>query len=106
MGRVEVAIHGESWRTICDENWDLKDARVVCRQLGYSYATAAPRGAHFGEGTGVVLLSQIDCTGHERHLFECARSGLGATKCHHGQDAGVVCSLDPTADPAGEYPHF
>ena len=33
-GRVEV-LHDDIWGTICRNNFDVPDAKVICRMLGY-----------------------------------------------------------------------
>ena len=34
-GRVEIC-EGGKWGTICDDIWTIKDAIVLCRQMGYN----------------------------------------------------------------------
>ena len=54
-GRVEVFVNG-SWGTVCDDYWDIRDAEVVCRQLGFARAVSAEGFAHFGSGIGEIAI--------------------------------------------------
>ena len=89
-GRVEVFYNG-TWGTVCDDWWDLQDADVVCRQLGYDGALSAPRAAAFEKGTGPIWLDDVGCFGNEKSIFQCGHKGWGVENCRHNEDAGVVC---------------
>ena len=96
IGRVEVYTsidedNNAAWGTICDDGWDFRDARVVCRQLGYRDAVAAPLFAHYGQGTGPIFLDGVHCTGTELDIFMCLHYGVGVHDCDHSEDASVDC---------------
>lgn len=93
-GRVEV-FHEHQWGTICDDSWDLKDAKVICRQLGCGTAVSVPDQAHFGHGLDPIWLDNVECTGMETTLSQCGLSNWGLHNCNHDEDAGVVCSGGP-----------
>ncbi|NXV53264.1 DMBT1 protein, partial [Uria aalge] len=90
-GRVEV-FHNQQWGTICDNGWDLKDAAVVCRQLGCGTAMSAPGSSDFGQGSGPIWLDGVGCLGTEATLAECPVKPWGHHACNHMEDASVVCS--------------
>lgn len=90
-GRVEICING-AWGTVCDDGWSAVDANVVCDQLGHYPSGATPRyGAFYGEGTGPIFLSQLQCTGSESHILDCVRDEYSVRNCEHYEDAGIKC---------------
>ena len=89
-GRVEV-YYNNAWGTVCDVGWGLKDATVVCRELGFPGAISSHCCAAFGQGTGPIWLSDVRCTGNEASLSICSHRGWGRHSCGHTQDAGVIC---------------
>ena len=96
-GRVEV-YHDGKWGTVCDDDWDINDANVVCRQLGFSSAASAPYHATFGQGSDPTWMDDVDCQGGEASLFDCTFDGWGVENCNHGEDAGVVCNPQATGN--------
>ncbi|XP_030852316.1 deleted in malignant brain tumors 1 protein-like [Strongylocentrotus purpuratus] len=89
-GRVEVMYNG-SWGTVCDNGWDLNDARVVCRMLGFDGALAATVSARFGQDNGNILLVDVQCYGTEKNIADCYHRGIGVHNCSHARDSGAIC---------------
>ena len=90
-GLVEMYLLGH-WTTLCNRyTWDMSDAAVVCHQLGYSGAVAAPRGSNFNVETqrrpyGVY---NLQCSGYEVNITYCEKSF--SDQCSQNF-AGVICS--------------
>ena len=85
-GRVEP-FHNDEWGTVCDDRFHDVDATVVCRQLGYSGGQAI----YFaGAGSGPIHLDNVQCTGAESWLLDCAHSNT-QPNCHHFEDVWVSC---------------
>ncbi|XP_071503572.1 scavenger receptor cysteine-rich domain-containing protein DMBT1-like [Diadema antillarum] len=90
QGRVEIYYDGQ-WGTVCDDWWDIEDANVVCRILGFESALRYSCCAEYGEGSGPILLDDVECTGTESYLADCQHKGYGVHDCSHGEDVGVEC---------------
>ena len=81
-----------AWGTVCDEGWDIRDANVVCRMLGYSFAMQYRTSAYYGAGSGPVWMTGLSCTGRENNIANCYHEGFTTSShCSHSNDVGVVC---------------
>ena len=89
-GRVEI-FYKDQWGTICDDAWDINDANVVCRQLGFQKASRAFSNAHHGQGPGPIWMDDVACSGNESYLYDCRHRGWGNHDCTHSRDASVEC---------------
>nr|XP_055032246.1 neurotrypsin [Misgurnus anguillicaudatus] len=89
-GRLEV-YHSGDWGTVCDDSWTEQHAQVVCRQLGFRGGAEVVATGVFGEGTGLILLDDVECEGSEASLLECKHSVWGRHDCSHSEDVGIRC---------------
>ncbi|XP_019642245.1 PREDICTED: deleted in malignant brain tumors 1 protein-like, partial [Branchiostoma belcheri] len=103
-GRVEVYYNGQ-WGTVCDDNFGWQEARVVCRELGFSTYRTYHHSAYYGQGSGPIWMDDLNCDGHESSLQYCRHLGWGSHNCGHSEDVSVICDAfngtteEPTTAP-------
>ena len=91
-GRVEVLIDRE-WHSVCSEKFGLKEANVICNQLGLNGARRIRTG-YYGEGSGgIVAVRNRGCNGGETSILNCGLQSVSAnnSECSHNEDVGIEC---------------
>ncbi|CAH2299031.1 lysyl oxidase homolog 3 isoform X2 [Pelobates cultripes] len=89
-GRVEV-FYNQEWGTICDDDFTMENAHILCRHLGFTEATGWTHSAKYGKGVGRIWLDNVICSGSEKSITDCNSRGWGNSDCTHEEDAGVIC---------------
>ncbi|XP_076105846.1 scavenger receptor cysteine-rich type 1 protein M160-like [Mytilus galloprovincialis] len=91
-GTVEI-YHSGKWGEICSNEFDDKDAAVICKMLGYKQGSIRVANSTFSNSTGLVWLDKLQCKGNEEDVALCKSDGFGVKNCKQ-QNAAVFCGQD------------
>ena len=91
-GRVEV-YYNNTWGTVCPNGWDIRDAHVICKMLGYLYAVETQSSYDYGlsNSSRVQWLNNVQCNGQETNITECIHDGWYEHNCPNDQEVAVKC---------------
>ncbi|CAI5658130.1 unnamed protein product [Oreochromis niloticus] len=92
-GRLEVKSDqpNPSWSSVCEADFDLQAAEVVCRELGCG-SPSVVQGGLYGEEETPVWSKEFQCEGHESALLDCRSSGSTRGSCSPCKAVGLTCS--------------
>lgn len=89
---MEVLYNGE-WGTVCNDDFDERDAEVICRMMGFPGAVSADVNGRFGAGNSSqkIWLDDLWCSGYETSVASCSFRRWASHNCDHHKDVGVIC---------------
>ena len=95
-GYVEINVNNQGWGGVCDDYFDLNDAHVLCRMLGFPdgawayYTGSWPFG--FGSFTAPFAADDLKCIGNETSIADCPHREWYTSNCGRFEWAGVQCN--------------
>ncbi|PIK39114.1 putative deleted in malignant brain tumors 1 protein-like, partial [Apostichopus japonicus] len=77
-GYVEIWFNQE-WCTVCDDAINIQKANIICKQLKFGDMVdfKPPENTTARNGTGPVMLSEINCKGNEQNILACNFPSIG-----------------------------
>ena len=86
---MEVYHNGE-WSAVCDDGWNLDDAHLVCRELGFSKAISTRNHGISIQDVSSICLNNLKCVGTEWTITNCSYK---RERIHffHRYSGGVKC---------------
>ena len=76
-------------KPVCDDSWNMVDANVVCKELGYYRAKQFTRESYYGPIDTDYRMDNVKCDGNEVRLLDCRHAEQD--DCGPGEAAGVIC---------------
>ena len=103
-GRVEIFSHG-SWGTICVDTFDMIDADVICKELGYAKAsTKKVKINKTADPSMKIHINYLDCHPGD-YFWHCSHYNFNQKLCDHTRDISVSC-ISGTHYYNFDYNHF
>ena len=90
-GRVEMYNPNTGlYGAIYSSGWDLSDAQVICKMLGYPYAIYARSGSGiYGSGSWYSVAYSFGCSGTENDIYDCTFQDYYSST---SSTAAAICS--------------
>ena len=85
--------HNAVQSSVATSQHSIVQSNCQLPKLFPSPAGVALLNAHFGQGTGQIVLDDVQCSGGENQLLACISSPIltVSSNCDHSDDAGVRC---------------
>jgi hypothetical protein len=83
---------GASWYSVCDDSFGMVEAKVACRELGYSGQVTSLTLQVRVEGDADFGWDDLSCRGEETSLADCSHQPWRVENCDVGEHVQLVCA--------------
>ncbi len=84
--RIELQQNG-TWRPMCSSEWRMSSAHLICKELGFPYAT----GVLLFNDDDDRCMSDVQCDGDEEYLAACQFAKSSPPSGEPSRPVGVTC---------------